>query len=169
MAVDGVDGVDVPWTAVAPDRLTTIYVALRGDAVQWAVRITRDPAAAEDVVQEAFLRVFSRLRIPPDEEAARPYLRRAVINGALSRLRSDQRRQAREVRAWNRPVTADADDELWELVRRLPPRQFAVIALRYWLDQSEAETARLLRCRVGTVKSLASRAIATLRSELDHG
>jgi RNA polymerase sigma factor (sigma-70 family) len=55
---------------------------------------------------------------------------------------------------------------LWAAVRRLPPRQRAVIVLRYQEDLSEAEVARLLRVSVGTVKSTASRAIARLRAEL---
>ena len=154
------------------DGLTSTYLALHGEAVEWAVRITRDRAMAEDVVQDAFVQVFSRLRIPLGDDAVRPYVRRAVINAALSRLRSERRRRSREVRASDRPwadVDPGADHELWELVQRLPRRQFAVIALRYWLDQSEAETARLLRCRVGTVKSLAARAVATLRKELGDG
>jgi RNA polymerase sigma factor (sigma-70 family) len=151
--------------------MTSTYLALRGEAVEWAVRITRDRAMAEDVVQDAFVQVFSRIRTPTGDDTVRPYMRRAVINAALSRLRSERRRRSREVRAagpWGE-IDPDADDELWELVQRLPRRQFAVIALRYWLDQTEAETARLLRCRVGTVKSLAARAVATLRKELADG
>jgi RNA polymerase sigma factor (sigma-70 family) len=149
--------------------MTSTYLALRGEAVEWAVRITRD--RAEDVVQDAFVQVFSRLRTLTGRDTVRPYMRRAVINAALSRLRSERRRRSREVRAsepWGE-IDPDADDELWELVQRLPRRQFAVIALRHWLDQTEAETARRLRCRVGTVKSLAARAVATLRKELADG
>jgi RNA polymerase sigma factor (sigma-70 family) len=154
------------------DGLTSTYLALHGEAVEWAVRITRDRAMAEDVVQDAFVQVFSRLRTPLGDDAVRRYVRRAVVNAALSRLRSERRRRSREVRAsdetWGE-AEAGADHELWELVQRLPRRQFAVIALRYWLDQSEAETAQLLRCRVGTVKSLAARAVATLRKEIGDG
>jgi RNA polymerase sigma factor (sigma-70 family) len=51
-------------------------------------------------------------------------------------------------------------------VRALPPRQRAVIVLRYYLDLSEAETAETLGCAIGTVKSQAARALTTLRAHL---
>lgn len=152
------------------DGLTATYLALHAEALLWALRITRDRDVAEDVVQDAFVQVFSRVRVPPDDDVLRPYVRRAVINAALSRLRAERRRLAREVRAWSRPVSSpDSDEQLWELVQLLPRRQFTVVALRYWLDQTEVETARLMRCRVGTVKSLTARAVSTLRRELDDG
>jgi RNA polymerase sigma factor (sigma-70 family) len=56
--------------------------------------------------------------------------------------------------------------ELLAIVDGLPFRQRAVLVARYWLDMSEADIADLLDCRPGTVKSLASRAMATLRKEL---
>jgi RNA polymerase sigma factor (sigma-70 family) len=55
------------------------------------------------------------------------------------------------------------DSDLWEALRTLPPRQRAVIALRYYEDQSEADIARILGCSVGTVKSQASKALSKLR------
>ena len=59
--------------------------------------------------------------------------------------------------------TADADRDLWVAIGRLPRRQRAVVVLRYLEDRSAAETAELLECSVGTVKSQASKALAKLR------
>jgi RNA polymerase sigma factor (sigma-70 family) len=60
----------------------------------------------------------------------------------------------------------DSDGELWQLLRTLPPAQRTVLALRYYLDMSEAQIAATLGCSVGTVKSNSSRAIAKLRAAL---
>ena len=134
-----------------------------------------DSAAAEEVVQEAFLRTFSgwwRVRHP---ERAQWYLRTSVVNLCTSRLR----RRTTEDRG-NRVTWYDAtrggetggtdpsDDALSiaELVRRLPPRQRDAVVLRYYEDLPEVEIARILGCAVGTVKSQLSKARATLAHAL---
>jgi RNA polymerase sigma factor (sigma-70 family) len=61
-------------------------------------------------------------------------------------------------------LSFDERQELWALVCRLPPRQRTAVVLRYYEDLSEAQTARLLDCAVGTVKSNTSRGLATLRA-----
>lgn len=62
--------------------------------------------------------------------------------------------------------TDDEDRDLLDVVDRLPYRQKAVVVCRYYLDLSETQIAEALGCRPGTVKSLASRALATMRKEL---
>ena len=57
---------------------------------------------------------------------------------------------------------------MWQAVQSLPPRQRAVLVLRYYEDLSEQQIADVLGCRPGTVKSQASAALATLRTRLDQ-
>jgi RNA polymerase sigma-70 factor (sigma-E family) len=150
------------------------FVTARWSAlVGTAFLITTDRGTAEDCVQEALTRVhrrWGRLRAEGNPAA---YAHTSVVNAALSWKR---RRRVREVpleRAGH-PATADPpgpgddrlDDDLLAALRSLPPRMRAVVALRYLEDRSEAETARLLGCSVGTVKSTASRGVARLRSAL---
>ena len=117
---------------------------------------------AEEIVQEAFIR-FARSPGRKDEPAA--YLRVIVVN----LCRSQQRRTLVERRMPPKaPLLSGIPDidETWELVRNLPFRQRAVLMLRYYEDLSEADIARLLNCRPGTVKSALHRGIAALRKQL---
>lgn len=119
---------------------------------------------AEDLVQTALLRV---MRHWDGIEDPLPYVRRAIVNLYLSGLR----RRTRELLTGllpDRPVRESIDrvaerSVLWPALRALPPRTRAVIVLRYWLDMSEWDTAGMLGCSVGTVKSTASRGLARLR------
>ena len=147
------------------------------EALRWATGLVSDPADAADLVHEAFVRIFSRVRPIRDPAAFRGYLRRTIVHGATSRWRTESRDRARAERSARLDAagaTATAPDEggsadprIIEAVRALPERQRAVLILRYWLDWSEAEIAAALACRPGTVKSLAARALAALRTELD--
>jgi RNA polymerase sigma-70 factor (sigma-E family) len=143
--------------------------------VRLAYGLTGDLGHAEDVAQAAFARAYAswaRVARTGDPEA---YVRRIVINENNSRFR--RRRVAeRLVDAVPEPSglraadTADvlSDSEaLLKALRRLGPRQRAVIVLRFWMDMSEADTAAALGCSVGTVKSQASRALAALRGSAE--
>ncbi len=127
-----------------------------------AYLLTQSRAVAEDVVQDSFLRIqprWDRLTSPA------AYLRRTVTNACYSYHRRRRREQALTVVP---PAPAEAEhDEMWDALARLSPRRRAVIVLRYYLDLSEAEIADTLGCRKGTVKSMAHRAIADLRSVLE--
>ena len=70
------------------------------------------------------------------------------------------------VRATESTVEPAEVDETWQLVRQLPPRMRAVLVLRFYLDLSEAETARVMGCRPGTVKSSTARALAKLKEQM---
>ncbi len=122
---------------------------------------------AEDLVQTALLRAMRRWERIDDPL---PYIRRTIVNLYLNSLR----RRTRELVTTllpERPVR-DATDRivarstLWPALRALPRRTRAVIVARYWLDLSEAETAQLLGCSTGTVKSTASRGLSRLRETL---
>ncbi len=140
--------------------------------VRLAYGLTGDLGHAEDVAQAAFARAYaswSRVRRTGDPNA---YVARIVINENLSRFR--KRRVAEDLvgvvpEGASQPA-ADAfgdSEALLRALRKLAPRQRAVVVLRYWLDMSEAETAAALNCSVGTVKSQASRALATLRGSAE--
>lgn len=156
---------------MSDDRAFEEFVAARGSALLRTATLmcAGSRQDAEDVVQTALEKAYRHWgRIEGDPE---PYVRRSVINLIISRAR--RRKVLREVHLTRLPepsVEGAADgvvlrDALIRELHRLPARQRAVLVLRYWEDLSEAETAKLLGCSVGTVKSQASRALAKLREQ----
>ena len=146
------------------------YVRARGDhLLRVAVLLTGDWHAAEDLVQASLVKLYRawpRLDTAADPDA---YLRRIMVNTHRSWWRARWRREAP---AAVLPESVTGDDlaerqALGALVRqalaRLPRRQRAVLVLRYFEDLSEAQTALMLGCSVGTVKSQAARGLARLR------
>jgi RNA polymerase sigma-70 factor (sigma-E family) len=144
------------------------FVALRyGDLLRTAYLLTGSHHAAEDLVQACLLKVMPRWG-----GIAEPmtYLRRIMVNQRVSWWR----RMRRELLRADPPDGVTPDDAAGAAERTtvlaalagLPPRMRAVLVLRYWEDQSEAETADLLGCSVGTVKAQASRGLARLRTVL---
>lgn len=138
-------------------------------AVRLAWLLTGDPHVAEDIVAEAFAKVWVQWERGRVDDVG-PYLRRAVANQAHSRgrrllLERDQagRRSgdARGVRLHDEQL-ADRD-VVWRGLQMLPPRQRQAIVLRYYEDLSEADTADILGIAVGTVKSQVSRGLDRLR------
>ncbi|MBI2238035.1 MAG: SigE family RNA polymerase sigma factor, partial [Actinobacteria bacterium] len=134
--------------------------------------LTGDRVEAEDLVQEAFVRVVGRFRHLRVPDAFDAYLRRTMVNLHASRLRRRRVERTYLEGQRNRPAPADhmpdigVREELWQALQRLPARQRAAIALRYYEDLSEQGTAEALRCSVAAVKSLVARATQTLRSEI---
>ena len=151
----------------APDPLTfdAFYRARYSWAVSVAHLLTGDRCAAEELVQDSFSRMHGRF----DElESPAAFLRVCVVNATRSWHRR-QAREARFLRASAPPPAAELEvQELLDAVDRLPYRQKAVIVLRYYADLSEAEIAGALDCPCGTVKSLASRALARLEKEVER-
>jgi RNA polymerase sigma-70 factor (sigma-E family) len=144
--------------------------------VRLAYALTGDQGHAEDVAQAAFARAYAswpRVRRTGNPEA---YVRRIVVNENRNRFRKQRvAERLTDVPPEPGPSIGAADatsqyDErsaLLAALRRLGPRQRAVVVLRYWLGLTEAEAAAELNCSVGTVKSQASRALATLRQSAE--
>jgi RNA polymerase sigma-70 factor (sigma-E family) len=137
-----------------------------------AYLLTGDRTAAEDLVQEAFVRLvgrFRHLRVPDAFEA---YLRRTIVNLHTSQLRRRRLERAHVARERSaRPDVAslpdvDAREDLWRALRGLPPRQRAAIVLRFYEDLSERETAEALGCSSNAAKALIARAMTTLRERI---
>ncbi|MFI6506540.1 SigE family RNA polymerase sigma factor [Streptosporangium sp. NPDC050855] len=127
------------------------------------------PHDAEDLVQNALEKVYrhwSRIRHDNPES----YARRVVVNAAINVSR--RRRVIQEITFARPPETAvdapdvDLRDALLAELRRLPARMRAVLVLRYWEDLSENETATLMGCSAGTVKSQAARGLARIRERM---
>jgi RNA polymerase sigma-70 factor (sigma-E family) len=147
----------------------TAFVAERMQALlRLAYTLTGDHRAAEDLVQGALAKAFVRWRrIDGDVE---PYVRRIIYNDQVSGWRRLGRRREVPLDAVADPpssVRHDQDTTLRLALRTallaLPPRQRAVLVLRYLEDMSVDETAAALGCRPGTVASQTSRALARLR------
>ena len=150
-------------------RLADLYRLHADDAIRLAYLITGDRALAEDLVQDAFVRLAGRLlhlRGPGTFEA---YLRRTVVNLANShfRRRKVERRYEERESSILGPVSRDPDVPGRQAARAallaLPMRQRTAIVLRFYLDLSEARTAELMGCRGGTVKALVSQGLGKLR------
>jgi RNA polymerase sigma-70 factor (sigma-E family) len=131
-----------------------------------------DRGHAEDLVQTALLRTARRWRAAREQPEA--YARRVLVNLARDRHRARRRRLVEvSIDASPDPVTPAGEGEVLErdallgVVRGLPDGQRAVLVLRYFDDLSVEETADALGITAGTVKSQASRALASLRLALD--
>lgn len=155
----------VPPTA-EPD-FTTFYEREFTRAARFAWLLVRSSAVAEDLAQEAFIALARQFDLIEDPAA---FLHRVLVNQARTWQRNEHRNALKLVRAsHDLGPLSPADVDLFDLVGTLPYRQRVVIVARYWLGWSETEIAAALKCRPGTVKSLASRALARLRKEMgDH-
>jgi len=142
-----------------------IYRDERDRLVRLAYLITGSQAAAEDLVQDTFMRVMSKLDAT-DEPG--PYLRRSVVNACYSW----HRRSWREVREIDEDRMKPHQDthpvEMWESLSKLSPRQRTILVMRYYLDMTESDVAETLGCRIGTVKSTSHRALKDLRRMIER-
>lgn len=158
--------------AARTDDFADVYAAHHADALRLAYLLCGDRHRAEDVVADAFVKVY-RAWQRGGIDAPRAYIRRAVVNQVNSRFRrlALERREAEKRSGDDRgqrsaeDALADAD-ETFQALQRLPERMRTVIVLRFWADMPEKEIARAMGISVGTVKSTLSRGLQKLRDAL---
>jgi RNA polymerase sigma-70 factor (sigma-E family) len=153
-------------------RLGELYVRYAPDALRLAQILTGERALAEDLVQDAFVRLAGRLAHLRDPAAFEAYLRRTVVNLANSKFRRRRIERDYLAREASRPnptavrVDPETRDQVWTALQTLPVKQRAAIALRYYEDLPEGRIAEVIGVRPATVRSLISRGMAALREEL---
>jgi len=151
------------------------YVTARWAALlRVAHLLTGDSSSAEDLVQATLVKVYVAWARVARADSVDAYVRKMLLNEFLGQERRSARRAAKAPLVVLSALTTvappdPAEDrlDLWAAVRGLPPRQRAVLVLRYYEDLTEAEIAHVLGISAGTVKSQAHAALRTLRGRLD--
>lgn len=140
--------------------------ARRGALLRTAFLVCGDWHRAEDAVQTSLIKLYGKWT-RTRQETADAYVRRIVVNVLVDESR---RSWFRRERSYAEPPDGSVDPGSPEerlaavaVLAELPPRQRATLVLRFWEDLSVEETARLLRCSTGTVKSQTARGLRTLR------
>lgn len=155
--------------------LEDLYLRNAPEMMRLAFLLTRDAATAEDIAQEAFVRVAGRFRHMRSAGAFDAYLRRTVVNLCMT-----YHRRQRTAREYARRVGARAErteprvglpdietrDEVRAALGQLPIRQRAAVVLRFYADLSEQQVADALGCSVTAERSLVFRAMETLRTRI---
>lgn len=155
---------------VDTSRLAELYDRHAGEATRIAFLMTGDRHLAEDLAQEAFVRLAGRFLDLRNPDAFGAYLRRTVINlshGHFRRRKVERtylEKHGQSDQTPGRIPDVEGRDELWRALSTLSSRQRAAIILRYYEDLSEAQTADALGCSVGAVKSLVNRGMEKLRT-----
>jgi RNA polymerase sigma factor (sigma-70 family) len=185
------------WTAER--HVTALYEAHALSLARLALVMLGDPAAAEDVVQDAFLGLYRRWDSLAGASVAVTYLRTSVLNGCRTALRRQMRRgvpagaldgspgdgfiaDAGRGGAYPGALVAQALESaeatvllaeehraVLAAIRQLPARQREALVLCYYLDMTEEQAAKAMRVSRGTVKSATSRALAAVGRMLSEG
>lgn len=140
-----------------------------------AVLLTGNRDRGEELLQDTLTHLYPRWDKVASAEFPVAYVRRALVNRSVSAGRSSRRHI---VMVWDFPDQVGSSDlgedvatrrQLWQLIGKLSERQRAAVVLRYFHDQTDLEIAEALGCRPVTVRSLLSRAVAAMRSDLQAG
>lgn len=157
-------------TECASPDFETFAAARWPRLLRTAYLLTGDHHEAEDLVQVTLAKLYPAWPRVRDLDEPDAYVRRALVNNNLSRFRKRRVVQLLTPRLPERAQEGGAARTeqrslLLEALGTLPPRQRAVVVLRYWEDLSEQQAADVLGCSPGNVKSQASRGLRKLR---DH-
>jgi len=162
--------------------LTLLVSHYQVKAVRVAYLITRDLGLAEDIVQDCFLQVYRSIHRFDETRPFEPWFMRSVVNASVKMLQ----RSARQATGDNADESLFAElsmrvesveeqvesieiqNQIWDAMQKLSPRQRAVIVQRYFLDMSEKEMAEAAGSAVGTVKWMLNAARSRLRSLINN-
>jgi RNA polymerase sigma-70 factor (sigma-E family) len=156
---------------LAGDELRRAYVAHWAALVRLCGLLTGDDTTAEDIVQDVFIRARDRIGDLPEQDVYR-YLRRGTINAWRNVLRHQRVERAagtqvEDVRGPDPAIDVTEHDAMWRRIVMLPPKQRAVIVLRFYEDLPDREIAHLLGCTQVTVRSQVKRGLAKLREAIE--
>jgi len=150
-------------------------------AVRTAYLITRDLGLAEDIVQDVFLQVYRSIRGFDATRLFEPWFMRSVVNASVKIMQRSARQvgmgnEAEETVLAELALMADSveaqvesieiQNQIWDAMEKLSPRQRAVVVQRYFLEMSEKEMAEESGSSVGTVKWMLNAARGRLRALL---
>ena len=152
-------------------------------AVRTAYLITRDLGLAEDVVQDSFLQTFRSIRGFDSTRLFEPWFIRSVVNASVKMMQRSAKQvevgdeadeslfaelAARVVSVEEQVESIEIQDQIWDAMQKLSPRQRAVIVQRYFLEMSEKEMAEDSGSAVGTVKWMLNAARERLRGLIER-
>ena len=154
-------------------HLAEIFSEHGRETTELAFFLTGEPELAQDIAQEAFIRLFGRFANLRNQDAARAYLRRTVVNLARSHFRRRRTERSYLERSGEPerldPSTPDLDTEedMFRLLQHIPDRQRAALVLRFYFDLSESQTADTLGVSEKSVNGLVRRGLNTLRKKYE--
>ena len=155
------------------DQILATYERHHRELVRFAALVAPEPGMAEDLVQEAFVKLYSAWRRIDDPSRVGGYLRSTVLNlargrarhlGVIRRNRPDPRPDAAS--AESRAMVNDDRDRVVDALRQLSARQRACLVLRHYEDRSESEIAEILDISIGSVRTHVHRGMQALTALL---
>ena len=154
-------------------QLAKAFADYGRDASKLAYLMTGDREIAEDLTQEAFVRLLGRFGTLRNPTAVHSYLRRTIVNLARSYFRRRSTERAYVSKERSRPfVGVESTDleerrDMFDLLQLIPHRQRAALVLRFYLDLSESQTAEVLHTSPKAVNGLVARGLKSLRQEYE--